>query len=143
MRAMEQRHPKSPAAEPRFLRAFSPPPRRNHIDSHARACNCESFAISSQEAQPRPMYHFVDRPLLSLPGEARMLLGAMRLWRVAYRAHHCPAAALMPLFVGTRAAAIAPMHMVMAIMLLDAAHPLEIDASGTPFVSEGEAVFLA
>ena len=34
-----------------------------------------------------------------------MLLGAMRLWREAYRAHHCPAAALMPLFVGRRAAA--------------------------------------
>lgn len=72
-----------------------------------------------------------------------MLLGAMRLWREAYRAHHCPAAALMPLFVGARAAAIAPVHMVMAIMLLDAVHPLEIDASGTPIVSEGEAVFLA
>ena len=72
-----------------------------------------------------------------------MLLGAMRLWREAYRAHHCPAAALMPLFVGPRAAAIAPVHMVMAIMLLDAVQPLDIDASGTPLVGEGEAVFLA
>ena len=89
------------------------------------------------------MYQFIDRPLLTLSGEARMVVAAMRVWREAYQAHICPAAALMPLFVGPRACAIGPVHMVMAIMTLDARTTLDMDLTGAPVVSEGEAVLLA